>query len=79
LSSWATTAFIEAIAEVDPQSPLYHPQTFCYAGKEHRQFAYDRNIVVTYVCNSSEDISSPNSFLRKNLFLYRPRVMNMMR
>jgi len=73
------SAFIEAIAEVDPQSPLYHPQTFCYAGKEHRQFAYDRNIVVTYVCNSSEDISSPNSFLRKNLFLYRPRVMNMMR
>jgi hypothetical protein len=72
-------ALIETIAEVDPQSLLYHPHTFCYAGKEHRQFAYDKNLVVTYVCNSSEDISNQQSFLRKNLFLYRPAVKTIKR
>ncbi len=67
--------FTQAIAEVDPQSPLYHQDTFCYAGKEHQQFSSGRNLVVTYVCNSSEDAGNQNSFLRRNLFLYRPRVM----
>ncbi|MDP2853145.1 MAG: DUF4185 domain-containing protein [Smithellaceae bacterium] len=73
------SALIEAVAEVDPRSPIYDQHTFCYAGKEHRQFAQDRNLVVTYVCNSSEDISNQNSFLRKNLFLYRPVVKNIQR
>ncbi|PKN18949.1 MAG: hypothetical protein CVU71_09170 [Deltaproteobacteria bacterium HGW-Deltaproteobacteria-6] len=72
-------ALIKTIAEVDPASPLYHPQTFCYAGKEHRQFTNSRNLVVTYVCNSSEDMGSQESFLRKNLFLYRPQVKNIQR
>lgn len=66
---------IASVAEVDPRSPLYDPNTFCYAGKEHRQFASGGNIVVTYVCNSSEDINLQESFLRKNLFLYRPQVL----
>lgn len=65
---------IDNITEVDPASPLYHPHTFCYAGKEHDQYAYDKNIVVTYVCNSTEDVMNPASFLRRNLFLYRPIV-----
>ncbi|KAF0159529.1 MAG: hypothetical protein FD159_470 [Syntrophaceae bacterium] len=73
------SALIEAVAEVDPRSPLYDQHTFCYAGKEHRQFAKPGSLVVTYVCNSSEDISNPNSFLRKNLFLYRPVVKNIKR
>lgn len=77
---WSSpAALIEAIAEVNPASPLYHPQSFCYAGKEHRQFTNSRNLVVTYVCNSSEDIASQESFLRKNLFLYRPQVLNIRR
>ena len=68
------SALIGTIAEVDPHSPLYDRYTFCYAGKEHRQFAYSRNLVTTYVCNSTEDINKQESFLRKNLFLYRPVV-----
>ena len=77
---WSPPAtLIETIAEVNTQSPLYDQHTFCYAGKEHRQFAQNRNLVVTYVCNSSEDISNPNSFLRKNLFLYRPVVKSIRR
>ncbi|MEE9911773.1 MAG: DUF4185 domain-containing protein [Deltaproteobacteria bacterium] len=68
------SALIESIAEVDPRSPLFDQQTFCYAGKEHRHFASGRNIVITYVCNSSGDVSDPHGFLRRNLFLYRPIV-----
>lgn len=67
-------ALLPSIEEVNPASPLYHPHTFCYAGKEHRQFARGGNLVVTYVCNSLEDIDDQESFLRKNLFLYRPVV-----
>jgi len=70
----APSVLFKPVAEVDPQSPLYDPHTFCYAGKEHRQFAFDGNLVVTYVCNTSEDATNPESFLRKNLFLYRPVV-----
>jgi hypothetical protein len=67
-------ALIQSIDEVDPASPLYHPQTFCYAGKEHPQFASGRDLVATYVCNSMENIDDQESFLRRNLFLYRPVV-----
>jgi hypothetical protein len=68
------SALIHAIPEVDPASPLYDQDTFCYAGKEHRQFERNGNIVVTYVCNSAADINNQKSFLRRNLFLYRPIV-----
>ena len=30
----------------------------------------DKNLVVTYVCNSAEDMQSQTSFIRRNLFLY---------
>ena len=77
---WSPPAvLIPSIDEVDPKSPLYHPQTFCYAGKEHRQFARGRELVATYVCNSMEDIDDQDSFLRKNLFLYRPQVKTIRR
>ncbi len=62
------------VPELDPKSPLYDKGNFCYAGKEHSEFSRDKNLVVTYVCNSSEDMQNQNSFLRRNLFLYRPVV-----
>jgi hypothetical protein len=62
------------IPEVDPQSSLYDKSTFCYAGKEHIEFARNKNLVVTYICNSAEDMQSQKSFIRRNLFLYRPVV-----
>jgi hypothetical protein len=64
------------IPEIDPKSSLYDKSTFCYAGKEHIEFARDSNLVVTYVCNSAEDMKSRTSFIRRNLFLYRPVVRN---
>jgi hypothetical protein len=71
-------ALIEAIPEVDPKSPRYDKNNFCYAGKEHIDFARDRSLVVTYVCNSFENPEKNESFIRKNLFLYRP-VVNILR
>ena len=62
------------VPEVDPQSPLYDKNNFCYAGKEHIEFAREKNLVVTYVCNSFEDLQKKDSFIRRNLFLYRPVV-----
>jgi hypothetical protein len=67
-------ALIEKIPEVDPKSPRYDEQNFCYAGKEHIEFVRARNLVVTYVCNSSENFQQQNNFIRRNLFLYRPVV-----
>jgi len=75
----APEPLIESIAEVDPESALYDQNTFCYAGKEHRQFAQGRNIVITYVCNSIEEIDKQESFIRKNTFLYRPSVVTIRR
>jgi hypothetical protein len=69
-------ALIDSIAEVDPSSSLYHPGTFCYAGKEHLHFSDHHNLVITYVCNSSEAPDHKDSFLRNHLFLYRPVVKN---
>jgi hypothetical protein len=67
---------IGSIPEVDPKSLRYDKNNFCYAGKEHLEFAQGRNLVVTYVCNSYEDFERNTSFIRKNLFLYRPIVKN---
>jgi hypothetical protein len=65
---------IAGVPEVDPLSPLYDKNNFCYAGKEHIEFAGGRDLIVTYVCNSVEDFQNKTSFIRKNLFLYRPIV-----
>lgn len=67
-------AFALPIPEVDPKSKLYDKGNFCYAGKEHIEFSRDKKLVVTYVCNSADDMQSQTSFLRRNLFLYRPVV-----
>jgi hypothetical protein len=62
------------VPEVLPGSPRYDRNNFCYAGKEHLEFARGRTLVVTYVCNSYEDPEKDTSFIRRNLFLYRPVV-----
>jgi hypothetical protein len=70
----APQALITTIAEVNPQGALYDKNNFCYAGKEHIQYVKGKNLVVTYVCNSMENSLNQTSFIRKNLFLYRPVV-----
>jgi len=70
----APLPLIESIAELEPASPYYDRDTFCYAGKEHIQYARDKNLILTYVCNSMDQPDQTPGFLRKNLFLYRPVV-----
>jgi hypothetical protein len=67
-------ALIDPVPEVDPKSPRYDKNNFCYAGKEHIEFARDAGMTATYVCNSFEDPEDNTSFIRKNLYLYRPVV-----
>ena len=67
---------IGSIPEVDRLSSLYDKNNFCYAGKEHLEFASEKKLLVTYVCNSYEDIENSTSFSRRNLYLYRPVVEN---
>ncbi len=67
-------ALITVIPEVNPTDPKYHKNNFCYAGKEHIQFAGAEKLVTTYVCNSLDDIDNRINFIRNNLFLYRPIV-----
>lgn len=62
------------VPEVDPDSPRYDANNFCYAGKEHVQYSRHCDLVVTYVCNSTEDFEKEDSFIRRNPFLYRPVV-----
>ncbi len=70
----APETLLDPVAEVDPESPRYHQKTFCYAGKEHARFSSAQSLIVTYVCNSSEDPTDPDSFIARHLFLYRPVV-----
>jgi len=65
---------IGTIPEVDRGSPRYDKNNFCYAGKEHLEFARGRELMVTYVCNSFEDPEKDTSSIRRNLYLYRPVV-----
>lgn len=71
-------ALLKTIPEVNPESTLFDKNNFCYAGKEHIEFSRDKNLVVSYVCNSFEDFQKDSNFIRKNLFLYRPvvRIVN---
>ena len=71
----AAKALVGTIPEVTLHSPRFDRNNFCYAGKEHREFSRGKNMVVTYVCNSYEDFEKPTSFIRRNLFLYRPVVV----
>jgi hypothetical protein len=67
-------ALISVIPEVNPADPKYDKNNFCYAGKEHIQFAKEGKLVTTYVCNSLDDTDKIINNIRSNLYLYRPVV-----
>ena len=65
---------IPVIPEVNPTDPKYDKNNFCYAGKEHIQFARNGKLMTTYVCNSLDDPDKRINYIRSNLHLYRPIV-----
>jgi hypothetical protein len=63
---WSTTAVIHRCVE-----PQWNKTYFCYAAKAHPELAAsDRELVVTYACNS---MSFPEAV--KDLRIYRPRFV----
>jgi hypothetical protein len=56
------------VKELVPSTPGWDKDTFCYAKKEHIEFAQGANLFITYVCNSYQF-----SKLVSNMSLYRPQ------
>ena len=66
---WSKPQTIFEFPEMKAANPGYDKDTFCYAVKEHTEFATDK-IVLTYACNSM--------VLKKtmeNMQIYRPKVV----
>ncbi|HLW89494.1 MAG TPA: DUF4185 domain-containing protein [Terriglobales bacterium] len=69
IGPWSKPQTIFEIPEMKSANPGYDKDTFCYAVKEHVEFADDK-IVLTYACNSM--------VLKKtmdNMLIYRPKVV----
>jgi hypothetical protein len=66
---WSNPRTIYAFPEMNRDNPEYDKDTFCYAVKEHTEFA-ESKVALTYACNSmivAKAIVSMN--------IYRPRVV----
>ncbi|HTW49349.1 MAG TPA: DUF4185 domain-containing protein [Acidobacteriaceae bacterium] len=68
---WSEGQTIYSAPEMQPGTPGYDKDTFCYAGKEHPEFEHG-DLVFTYVCNT---FSVPK--LATDLNIYFPRVVRM--
>ncbi len=68
---WSDGQVIYAVPEMQPATPGYDKNTFCYAAKEHPEFEHG-DLVFTYVCNTF-DVPK----LATNLGIYFPRVVRM--
>ena len=68
---WSNGQVIYTVPEMQPTTPGYDKNTFCYAAKEHLEFERG-DLVFTYVCNTF-DVPT----LATNLGIYFPRVVRM--
>ncbi len=66
---WSAPQTIFEFPEMQQANPGYDKDTFCYAVKEHVEFADDK-IVLTYACNSMVIAKTMG-----NMHIYRPRVV----
>ena len=74
---WSAPRTIFRIPELDPRFASGHdPDTFCYAAKEHPQYASAGRLWLTYVCNlftpPGEDPWESLERLQRSMYLYRP-------
>lgn len=69
---WNEARVIYRVPEMEKGSPLYDPDNFCYAGKEHPEFEEAGALVFTYVCNT---LKVPK--LADHLDIYYPQVVTM--
>jgi len=68
---WSDGQVIYTVPDMQPSTPGYDKNTFCYAAKEHPEFERG-DLVFTYVCNTF-DVPK----LATNLGIYFPRVVRM--
>jgi hypothetical protein len=68
---WSDGEAIYTVPDMQPSTPGYDKNTFCYAAKEHPEFERG-DLVFTYVCNTF-DVPK----LATNLSIYFPRVVRM--
>jgi hypothetical protein len=66
---WSAPQTIFEFPEMKSADPGYDKDTFCYAVKEHTEFADDK-IVLTYACNSMVLAKTMD-----NMHIYRPKVV----
>lgn len=69
---WTEGKKIYKVPDMQPGSPDYSPNTFCYAAKEHPEFEPPGKLLLTYACNSTNVKS-----LEKNLSIYFPKTVIM--
>jgi len=69
LGPWSVLETIYEFPEMRTSTSGYDKDTFCYAVKEHSEFA-DSKIALTYACNSLVV-----SKVKANMDIYRPRVV----
>jgi hypothetical protein len=67
---WSAMQTVYEIKELVPSTPGWDKDTFCYAKKEHIEFAEGANLLITYACNSYQF-----SKLVSNMSLYRPQAV----
>jgi len=68
---WSAAQSIYEFPEMSEKSPGYDPDTWCYAVKEHIEFAQDDNLLITYACNSFKFEK-----LIANTNIYRPQAIS---
>jgi Domain of unknown function (DUF4185) len=69
LGPWSAPQTILEFPEMKTSKPGFDKDTFCYAVKEHTEFADDK-IAMTYACNSMVVAK-----VKANMQIYRPRVV----
>lgn len=76
---WSRPERIFRIPELQKTSPGYVENTFCYAAKEHPEFASNESILLSYVCNlytpTGGDGTATLKRLVREMQLYRPQVV----
>lgn len=75
IGPWSSPQTVYEFPEMNRNNPLYDKDTFCYAVKEHIEFA-ENKVVMTYACNSvviSKVIKNMNIYLPRSVILDLPK------
>jgi hypothetical protein len=78
---WSEPSSIYRVPELNENHAAgYDPNTFCYAAKEHPEYARKGHLLFTYVCNLfTRDGEDPLALLKRlaeKMYLYRPNAIS---